>query len=200
LGIGIVGTIVVTPKIFDRWSDFKSFHNDMTECCEILASRSGLTFDLSEPSLLAAHTAWRQDYALWLENLLPSGTKELSHLKKAALLLAKMCEFVPISVSGNGYGPSPPINPQDGIEFPLAPNQFSAFEITKFRDGGCHFVSWLIMYHVCEFFEAKRTDRIDLYESRITEDFEIDVVSGLLSAKVSAQALHLILKALFLRD
>jgi hypothetical protein len=56
------------------------------------------------------------------------------------------------------------------------------------------------MYHLCEFFEIKRTDRIDTYESRITEDFEIDVVSGLLSAKVSAQALHLIVKALFLRD
>ncbi|HXO67861.1 MAG TPA: hypothetical protein VN838_02760 [Bradyrhizobium sp.] len=200
MGIGIVGTIVVTPTIFDRWSDFKPFHGDITECCEILASRSGLVFEISEPSLLAAHTAWRQDYFLWLENLLPSGTRELSHLKKAALLLAKMCEFVPISVSGNGYGESPPINPQDGLEFPTAPNQFSASEIRKFRDGGCHFVSWLIIYHVCEFFEIKRTDRIDPYESRITEDFEIDMVSGLLSAKVSAQALHLVLKALFLRD
>jgi hypothetical protein len=200
LGIGIVGTFVVDRSIFDRWSDFKSFHDEITECCEILASRSGLAFEISEPSLLAAHTAWRQDYMLWLDNLLPSGTKELSHLKKAALLLAKMCEFVPLSVGGSGYGAAPSINPQDGLEHPEAPNQFSPDEIRKFRDGGCHFVSWLIVYHVCEFFEIKRTDRIDEYESRITQDFEIDMVSGLLSAKVSAQSIHLILKALFLRD
>jgi hypothetical protein len=200
LGIGVVGAIVVDRSIFDRWSDFKSFHDDLTECCDILASRSGLVFEVSESSLLAAHTAWRQDYGLWLDNLLPTGTKELSHLKKAALLLSKMCEFVPISVSGEGHSKPPENNPQDGFEHQEVPNQFSPSEIRKFRDGGCHFVSWLIMYHLCEFFEIKRTDRIDTYESRITEDFEIDVVSGLLSAKVSAQALHLIVKALFLRD
>lgn len=111
-----------------------------------------------------------------------------------------MCEFVPISASGQGYGDAPVTNPQDGTEFAEVPNQFTASEIRKFRDGGCHFVSWLILYHVCEFFEKLRNDRLDLYESRVTEDFEIDMVSGLLSGKISAQATHLILKALFLRD
>lgn len=200
MGIGVVGTIVVTPSIFDRWGDYKHFHADVTDCCEILASRSGLKFEITDDSLVAAHTAWRHEYALWLDNLLPAGTRELSHLKKAALLLAKLCEFVPISVSGDGYGATPSGNPQDGIEFVEAPNQFTPAEIRKFRDGGCHFVGWLVIYHLCEFFEIKRGDRMDEYESRITEDFEIDMVSGLLSAKVSAQAIHLILKALFLRD
>ncbi|WP_213030781.1 hypothetical protein, partial [Acinetobacter baumannii] len=88
--------------------------------------------------------------------------------KKAALLLAKMCEFVPVSVTGDGHGSLPEGSPQDGIEHVQVPNQFNPEEITKFRDGGCHFVSWLIVYHVCEFFEIKRTDRLDAYESRIT--------------------------------
>lgn len=200
MGIGVNGTIVLTPKIFDRWGEYNSFRDDLTECCEILASRSGLKFQIKDKSLLAAHTAWSQDYVSWLENLLPAGTKELSHLKKGALLLEKMCAFVPISVSGEGYGKTPEDNPQDGLEHTEVPNQFAPAEIRKFRDGGCHFVSWLIIYHVCEFFEIKRADRIDPYEPRITADFELDMVSGLLSGRVSAQAIHLILKALFLRD
>ena len=40
--------------------------------------------------------------SVWLKTLLPAGTKELSHLKKAAILLAKLCEFDCITVSGEG--------------------------------------------------------------------------------------------------
>lgn len=139
---------------------------------------------------------------LWLSHLLPSKTKELSHLKKAAILLAKLYEFGVITVSGTGNRTrrARPKGIQDQELVPSKPDRLPKEEIKKFKDGGCHYVAWLIVYHICEFFERRRTDRLDPYESRVTEEFEIDMVSGLMSAKVSAQSIHLILKALFLRD
>jgi hypothetical protein len=172
----------------------------LRECCEILEIRSGLKITVSKAELTAAHTHWKQDCALWLEHLLPKGTKRLSHLKRSAVLLHRLCELAPISVgSGKPKAETPP-SIQDGDPQPPLPNQLEAQQIQKFKDGGCHYIAWLICYHLCEFFERHRSDRIDKFEARITEEFEFDMVSGLLSAKLSAQAIHIILKALFLRD
>jgi hypothetical protein len=198
----IAGTIGLSRAIFDRWGDLKHFSADLHECCAILKTRSGLDYAISAELLRAAHTKWQQDCASWLSDLLPDGTKELSHLKKAAILLEGMCEFVPITVSGDGYGDERPRprSIQDAEARPRLPTRLPRSQIQKFKDGACHFVSWLILYHVCEFFERHRADRIDPYEPRITEEFETDMVSGLLSGQVSAQSIHLVLKALFLRD
>lgn len=199
---GIEGTIVLSNNIFDRWDDLSILTKELTECCEILAIRTGLAFEISHAQLTAAHTAWIQDKALWLDRILPPGTRELSHLKKAALLLSKLCEFVPITVSGAGHCDVALLlqTIQDGNEWRDIPNRLAEKEVRKFKDGGSHYVGWLLAYHTCEFFERHRRDRIDPYEPRITEEFEIDMVSALYSQTVSAQAIHLILKALFLRD
>lgn len=198
----IAGTLGLSRSIFDRWGELRHFAADLHECCEILTTRSGLKFAVSSELLRATHTKWQQDCNLWLDHLLPETTSELSHLKKAAILLACLCEFVPITVSGEGYGDEkPPLRSlQDAEARPRLPTRLPRSQVQKFKDGGCHYVSWLILYHVCEFFEKYRADRLDPYEPRITEDFETDVVSGLLSGQVSAQSLHLIFKALFLRD
>jgi len=198
----IAGTLGLSRHIFDRWGEFKNLSDDLCECCEILKIRTGLDFAVSAERLTAVHTAWKRDCDLWLQHLLPTGTTELSHLKKAAILLAKICEFVPIEVSGTGYQDKGvrPQNIQDCDPWPELPNKQSKEQIRKFKDGGCHYVGWLILYHVCAFFEKHRPDRTDPFDARITEDFETDMVSGLLSRQVSAQSLHLIFKALFLRD
>jgi hypothetical protein len=199
----IAGTIGLTRSIFNRWGEFRYLSEDLTECCAILKIRTGLEFVIDPELLRATHTKWQQDCESWLDHLLPEGTVELSHLKKAAILLEGMCEFVPIKVSGEGYqdaSPEPLPSIQDTEARPQLPTVLGRDQIRKFKDGGCHFVAWLILYHVCEFFERHRDDRLDAYEPRITEDFETDAVSGLLSGKVSAQSLHLIFKALFLRD
>jgi hypothetical protein len=199
---GIVGTFVVTRSIFDKWSDYEKLRADIHECCIILGLRTGLNFELSEQQLSAAHIGWCQDMALWLRDLLPKGSKELSHLKKASILLAKLCEFGCIIVSGQGFSDAESEHRSLEATNDLLPRpiRLPEKEIRKFRDGGGVYVGWLITYHVCEFFERKRSDKSDPFVSRITEEFEIDMVSGLLSAKVSAQSIHLVLKALFLRD
>lgn len=198
----IDGTISLSREIFDNWDDLDHLSSDLKECCEILGIRTGLQFDVSQEQLTAVHTAWKDERAQWLSRLLPEGTKDLSHLKKMAILLSKICEFPPITISGDGYTTDQQVQEsiQDGNPRPPLPNRLSRHEIRKFKDGGCYYIGWLLTYHVCEFFEVKRTDRADPFEARITEDFEIDMISGLLSAKISAQSIHLILKALFLRD
>lgn len=199
----VAGTFRISRLVFDRWAEFANLRDDLKECCVILSLRTGLSFDLSESKLSAAHTAWQQDMGLWLNNLLPAKTKELSHIKKASILLAKLYEFGVVTVSDTGIPlkrKKRPKSLQHQELIPSTPNPLSKKDVKKFNDGGCHYVAWLVAYHVCEFFEQRRSDRIDKYESRLTEEFEIDMVSGLLSAKLSAQGIHLILKALFLRD
>ncbi len=207
VGNGISGTFLLTPAIFERWRDYESFRNDIHSCCAILEQRTGLSIDVPKLSkdvpdaLFAAHAAWQQEMAMWLRDLLPGTTHELSHLKKAAILLAKLCEFGCIVVSGNGHRTAGPARRALSADQLLpAPTRLKPTEIRKFKDGGCAYIGWLIAYNICEFFERHRDDKIDKFQSRVTEEFETDMVSGLLSAKVSAQGIHLVLKALFIRD
>lgn len=205
---GIAGTFLLTPTIFDRWKVYENFRSDIHSCCAILEQRTGLSIDVPLVSedvpdaLFAAHAAWQQEMALWLRDLLPGTTQELSHLKKASILLAKLCEFGCIVVSGTGHraNSGPGRRKLSDDQLLPAPTRLKVSEIRKFKDGGCAYIGWLITYHVCEFFERHREDKVDDFVSRVTEEFETDMVSGLLSAKVSAQGIHLILKALFIRD
>jgi hypothetical protein len=195
----VTSTLRISGAIFDRWREYDNLRQDLNDCCAILSLRSGYNFEVAEAQLKAAHTTWTQQVELWLVNLLPESTKELSHLKKAALLLANLIEFGCIIVSG----PTKPLRKRrDNRDQDLLPplSALSERDTRKLTDGGCHYIAWILIYHVCEFFERRRPDRTDKYVSRITEDFELDMVSGLLSAKVSAQSIHLILKALFVRD
>lgn len=198
---GIAGTFIVDRAIFERWGAYDGLRADINEACTILSLRTGLEFKIKEDQLAAAHTSWQQDMALWIRDLLPPGTKDLSHLKKVSILLAKLCEFGCIEVSGEGFSDALP-QQRSFLQSELlpTPNRMKDRDIRKFRDGGGPYFGWLLAYHVCEFFEKRRRDKLDPYETRITAEFEIDMVSGLLSSKLSAQGIHLVLKALFLRD
>jgi hypothetical protein len=92
------------------------------------------------------------------------------------------------------------VDPQDGLEQPSLPNQLSEEQCKRLVDGGKWYVGWLLAYEICQHFERYRDDRRDPFEARITARFEHDVVSALIGGKVTAQALDLILTALFLRD
>lgn len=197
--MSIVGCFGLTAIVFEQWKDKDLFRKDLEDACHILGLRTGLVFEIDETRFINTHTTWVRTCDEWLKHLLP-GSSTISHLKKAAILLDRMCEFLPISVKeGPAAEKVQPPGPQDAAGYPSIP-QLPAGEIRKFKDGGCHYFAWLLAYHVCEYFERHRTDRMDTYESRITDDFEGDMVSSLLSGKVSAQGLHMTLEALFLRD
>lgn len=196
----ISGTFVVDAAVFERWAKFDIFLRDIEDVCAILQYRTNHACSLDKHRLELAHSRFVAHSAAWLEYLLPAGTSQLSHLKSAAIFIESMTEISPIEV-GDPLKPIPAHSYQDGgVTQMLAPERLEARELKKFTDGQTHMIAWLIGYHICEFFESKRTDRIDPYASRTTDEFETDLVSGLLSGRVSAQAMHLILKALFLRD
>lgn len=198
---GIAGTVPLSKSIFDDWSTYAKFAEDLRECCAIVSIRSGLKISVADVQLQTVHKLWLHEQSSWLHNLLPAGTTELSHIKKAAILLSKFCEIVPIDVSGSGHvgGTSTISNIQDGGLGEL-PHVLPEGHIKKFKDGGCHYVAWLLLHEVCQFFERYRTDRSDPFISRITEEFELDMVSALISGRMSSQSIHLVFKALFLRD
>jgi len=198
--VGIAGTFVVNAGIFERWKVYDNFLTDLSDLCGILQYRTNHVFTLDQAALANVHAKMVADEAAWLEHLLPEDTERLSHLKLAAIFIDAMTKFCPIKV-GDGLPPSGVGSYQDGGSEQFdPPAQMPAHERRKFVDGETHMVAWLIGYHICQWFEINRTDRIDPYVSRTTDEFEIDLVSGLFSGKVSAQAMHLVLKALFLRD
>jgi hypothetical protein len=197
----IKGSFPLTGRIFERWSDSKSFSDDFEQMAEILSLRSGLDVSIDSDRLTVVHELWISSCDAWLQLLLPHTTKRLSHLKMSAILLEKLCELSPITVTGSIETTQFDINIQDAGHSPDdLPNQMSRHDKIRLRDGGTHYVGWLISYHICRHFEAERIDRIDVFCERITEEFESDTVSALLSGRVSAQAIHIIFKALFLRD
>jgi len=196
----IAGTFTVDAHIFERWGAYENFLNDIKEICAILQYRTNHRFELDQRRLEVAHERIKAHESAWLEHLLPEGTTHLSHLKLVSIYVEALAELGPIAVC-EAMPTLPSGSYQDGGPGHYAPPKpIEARELRKFTDGQTHMVAWLIGYHICEFFEANRIDRIDPYVSRTTDEFETDLVSGLLSGRVSAQALHLILKALFLRD
>lgn len=197
----LTGAFGLTRHVFDKWRDFDSFRSDIEDICHILGMRTGLRFKIDQDRLFTTHAMWVRTCDEWLANLLPETTVVLSHLKRAAILLDKICENTPITVLDDPSIRHEGIdNPQDGAEPAPLPHALPSREVKKFYDGGSHYLGWLLAYHVCEFFEAAREDRIDPYEAKITDEFEVDMVSCLISGKASSHSLHMVLKALFLRD
>lgn len=199
----IKGTFALNGQIFDRWCDVNSFRRDFEDICGILQYRSGLQIVLDVGKLDIVHERFQSVERAWLELLLPEGTTRLSHLKMCAILLETLSELAPIEVhEAAGEIPSDLEHSyQDGGPGHYERvNQMDERDIKKILDGGSQYIGWLVAYHICCHFEAERTDRIDPFEERVTEEFEIDLVSGLFSGMLKAQAIHLVLKALFLRD
>lgn len=206
---GIKGTFGLNGNVFDRWLDFSEFKSDMNDMCEILQIRSSPKFQVNEEKLKSVHTEWRQDILEWRTNLLPPSSdhdtskRRLSHLKKTAILLEKFCKIKPFfNFEAVQPKETPPLNPQDseGAYSGELPNKVTEDMSERLMDGENHYLSYLITYHLCDFFEANRTDRIDAYIPRVTDEFELDFVSFLFSGQMNAQAIHMIFKALFLRD
>lgn len=197
----LTGAFGLTRYVFDRWRTFENFKTDIDDICHILGMRTGLRFEIDPARLLTTHVIWARSCDEWLTNLLPETTTVLSHLKQAAILLDKFCENTPISVHEDASVRATAVdNPQDGAGSTELPDALPPREIQKFFDGGSHYLGWLLAYHVCEFFESGREDRLDEYVARITDEFELDMVSCLMSGKSSSHSLHMVLKALFLRD
>ena len=206
---GFRGALVLRGNTFEQWADLSQFSETIQEMCEILAIRSGLDIRADHDALKAAHTRWRRKRRQWLVHYLPESTEELSHLKLSALLIDSMCEAACVTVSAKTNSQHATVGEgalQDGMDgwSPL-PNQLSELSVRMLQDGGVHYISMMVAFQVCEHYERNRQDldgqrRIDDFVDRRTREFDIDFVSALLGKQVSAQAIHIILKALYLRD
>lgn len=196
----ISGTFTIDASIFERWAESTHFFEDLEHICAILQFRTGRHVTLDLGRLRMVHDRYSAHCKAWLEHLLPEGTSRLSHLKATAIFIEAMVEFEPILVGSRLPAARQPSYQDGGSTQMDGPELLEPRELQKFIDGGTNMIAWIIGYHICDFFERYRTDRIDPYISRTTDEFETDLVSALFSGTISAQSLHLILKALFLRD
>lgn len=174
--------------------DFSRFEQVVGRFCKTIGARCGLSGLVDPVELLKAHNIWRSECSRWLTSgVMPSSSVELSHFKSFGILLYSLaeCPFVT-------YQSGPSVDPWEDVygSLRIADEQ----QIQRVKDGQHYYLAWLFCYEIVEAYERDRTDRRTKYISRITEDFELDMVSHLISGKYTPDSLYMVLKALFFRE
>ena len=187
---GAIGRI--SAKIFEDWNEFEAFERDVQRFCWTLAARAGLAANVDSDLLSAIHLDWIRECSHWCESTkMPDGTIELSHHKTLAILLRSMTEkeFVKFSDSAQNL---------DDVYGSLDIN--GPLKKAVMLDGQHYYLAWVFIHQIAVWFEQNRDDRQTKFESRITEEFETDLVSMLISGSHTSDSLYIVLLALFLRD
>lgn len=192
IGAGAIGPL--SNKVFLKWSSFEAFETDVSRFCQTLGARSALVAEIDSASLRDAHEEWMNECQFWLNShKMPDGSRELSHYKNAGILLRALSDHDFASFSPRGDNES-----WNAIYGTVD----SASDEVKRRlsDGQHHYAAWILCHNIVTWFEENRTDRRTKFTSRITMDFEYDVVSLLVSGLHTSDSLYLVLKALFFRE
>jgi len=189
----------MSSDIFEDWSDVSAFKCALVEIGEIAGARCGLAIDVCEATLDVVHSNWVAGCKLWLKEL-PDTSDDLSHLKKASVLYAHIADADPFKVTGM----LDPINERSYQDVNWGPTEEVIISDAETRlgliDGGSAYLGWMVIYEICDFFEQHRTDRMDDYEPRITEDFVNDMLASMKKGYMNERSIHMSLKGLFIRD
>jgi hypothetical protein len=189
---GAIGTLGPDPE--KTLGDFKVFESVVSRFTKTMAARTGLDRVINPMEMRKAHTLWSQNCTRWLvSGCMPVGTTELSHFKTFGLLLDALSSHAFVTFS---HSPNPHVLAEIYGELTVGDES----QTQLFMDGQHHYVSWIFCYEIVEAYERARTDRRTKYVSRITEDFELDMVSFLIAGNHSADSLYIIMKALFFRE
>ncbi|MEL6414675.1 MAG: hypothetical protein AAFQ15_07025 [Pseudomonadota bacterium] len=143
---------------------------------------------------MKAHREWQLLRTEWLTyGTMPTGTTALSHFKVFGILLYCLseCPFVAFDKSND---PDPWLEVYGDLK--------SADDMTlrMVFDGQHYYVAWLLCHNAIEEFEKHRVDKRTSYQSRVTIDFELDIVSHLMSGLHTPSGLYMVMKALFFRE
>jgi hypothetical protein len=188
------GAVRLSKRVFEQWRSFEVFETDIGRFCSTIAARTGLKSSINAEALRKAHLDWCADHDEWLtSHKMPTGTLELSHYKQAGILLWALSanQFV---LFENSPAPDPWKEVYGRLDFA------DDLTIRKLSDGQNHFAAWTLCHNIVVWFEEARTDRRTEFVARVTDDFETDVVSLLVSGLHTSDSLYLVLKALFFRE
>lgn len=186
--------LVLATNTLDEWLEsFDSFEYALNFYTKNFAKAFGLYFDSDRAFLEVAHRNWRAECELWEKTLLMPNSNGLSHLKTVAILLHSLIAQDWVLKLREFDG-----GDRDGFDF--TGNDAEREETRKdINGGGGRFLGFTFVIAVIDWYEAGRTDKVEAFVPRITDDLAHDLMVYLSSGKADAVAIFLILKALYVR-
>lgn len=185
---------LMNADILEQWIDDPSlFIRNFERFAAVVCIRSDCSFEINQDELKRIHTDWKDECQHWrASGKMPDNTYDLNHTKMCGILLRSFCAADYICIDKREPNPC-----FTGFGGSRAPDENLA---ARLCDGKGTFVAWLFVHYVMVWFEQNRSDRIEAFEARLSPDFELELVSLLLSGLHSSDALYVLLLALFLRD
>lgn len=189
---GAIGNL--SGDVEGKLRNFETFETIVKRFCQTMASRTGLSAVSHPVELLKAHSSWIKVCDDWLTSgRMPTGTTELSHFKTFGILLYCLAES-PFVTFHETDTPDPWKQFYGKLDFA------DDDQVRRFIDGQHYYAAWLICYGIVEAYEMNRTDRRTAFKTRITKDYELDVVSHLIGGAYSPDSLYILMKTLFFRE
>jgi hypothetical protein len=182
----------------DEWkADYKAFFHDFMNIIQPLIKCCGYWFEWDTQALKAAHAAWVAECAEWESSRLMPGSDGLAELKVFAILMYHLAQ-VPWVKELSEFDFE---NSSDAREYEFAgtPEDCKATRADINAGRGAYLGYQFCMAHI-QWCERNRTDKVQPFVFRMTDELEHNFLSYLLSEKRDPLPIYLFLEALFVRD
>lgn len=178
----------------DKWlASYDEFSYAFLRECYLMSKALGYYPDIDFAALKIAHANWAAQCPLWEKTRMMPNSHGLSQIKVLSILLFQLScvEWVTCLREYDASG--------QGIEFPgtVAERDEARKDLAG---GGGTYLAFQFTILLVNWFEFRRTDRLQKFEFRLTTALEHDIMVYLLSEQRDELAVYLILHALYTRD
>lgn len=183
-----------SAEIFEKWQDdCDAFNYDFRRYC-ILQFRAFSVDAVFVPNVIEQiHSQWNSECARWLEDETGPETKKLSYLKRASLLLHSL---ISIQFIGNMTDHEYKEDPKVQFRGDQATYDLARRDLIDARET---ILALDFVLNIIHYFESNRIDRETKFQNPLTVDMRHDLIGHLLSDKVDAKSIYLVLKGLYNR-
>jgi len=163
---------------------FDSFHRRLVEFADNLCRSVGYGCVVNTNAPQTAHVSILAARELLAKEHV-SEVQEPSHLKNLSMLLHQLASVEWISTL---YEAAMPV---EGVSEDVRGG---------IQEGRGTYIAFQFVFHIMNWIEAKRTDRTQRFQLRMTKDFEHDLLHYLRSQQQNEHSTYLIMKALYARS
>lgn len=187
-------------QFFQDWlDDDDNFVSDFLPYTQKRFDESGIRPYFRMSNTKEALSEWREYCAKWISSeMLPIGSHEISHKKLGAALYYFLVKHQAVSVFKNEASENDLL--PDVKDVNQIGDTSNKLLLQKLLSGDTVFICFDYVYNIIEYFEIHREDKLDPYRARISSGMERDFIKLMIEENPSPKNIHVILKAIFLRD
>lgn len=182
----------------DEWmADYDAFFGAFMRIMQPFLKCCGYWFEWDSGALKAAHAAWVAECGEWEKSRLMAGSNGLAQLKVLAILMHHLAQ-VPWVTALTKFDFE---TSRDASKYEFAGTAEDR-ENTRadINAGRGAYLGYLFCMNHIRWCERNRTDKLQPFVFRITDELEHNFLSYLLSERRDSMAIYLFLEALFVRD